>query len=140
MPSPYGSESFKFGIELVAETLKLQKQSAVESLTTALTALIGSESTSDMLTAAVLQLAETDPDACRWSLRTFSTLNFHLDLKEEILMFATKKLIGKGFFLGQHFSLTATGGIVMTKNAQAALMADTTASDWLFLEQILQAE
>lgn len=139
MPISYSSESFNFGIELVIETLKLQKQLAVESLTTALTALLGSESTSDMLTAAVFQLAETDPDTCRWTLRTFSTLKFYLDLREEILIFATKKLIGKGFFLGQHFSFTATGKIAMTKNAQAALMAVTTASDWLFLEEILQA-
>lgn len=137
MPNPDNSESFNFSIQLVTETLKLQKQSAVESLTTTLTALLGSKSTSDMLTAAVLQLAETDPDTCRWTLRTFSNLSFHFDLREEILMFATKKLMGKGFFLGQDFSVTSTGGIVMTKNAQAALMAVTTASDWLFLEEIL---
>ena len=140
MLSSYGSESFNFSIELVAETLKLQKQPAVESLTTALTAILGSESTSEILTAALFQLAETDPDTCRWTLRTFSTLSFYLDLKEGILMFATRKLMSKGFFFGKHFSFTATGGIVMTKKAQAALIAVTTASDWLFLEEILEAK
>lgn len=140
VPNLNDSEWFKLGLKLVIEVLKLQEQSMVESIAVSLTTQLGSESTTDILTAAVFQLAETDPDICRWSWRTFSHLNFHLDLKEEILMFATKKLIGRGFILGQHFSLTGTGGIVMTKSAQAAFREATTASDWIFLEEILQAE
>lgn len=138
MPNKNDSEWFNSGLELVIEALKFQKQSVVESVADSLTTLLGPASTTDILTAAVFQLSETDPDTCRWTLRTFSTLNFHLDLIEEILMFTVKKLIGKGFILGQHFSVTSTGRIVMTKSTQTALMEGTTASDWIFLEEILQ--
>jgi len=134
------AEWFNLSLELIIEALKLQKQSVVESIAVSLTTLLGSKSTADILTAAVFQLAETDPVICRWSWQTFSHLNFHLGLREEIQMFVTKKLISKGFLLGQHFSLTSTGGIVTSKNAQTALREGTTAADWLFLEEILQVE
>lgn len=134
------AEWFGLYLNLIIEALKLQKQSVVESIAIYLITQLGFKPTADILTAAVLQLAETDPDICHWSWQTFSHLNFHLGLREEIQLFATKKLTSKGFLLGQHFSLTATGGIVMTKDAETALREGTTSSDWLFLEAILQAE
>ncbi|MBV8882441.1 MAG: hypothetical protein JO235_00350 [Chroococcidiopsidaceae cyanobacterium CP_BM_RX_35] len=138
MPELNDAEWFYLNLELIIEALKLQEHSVVECIAVYLITQLGFESTADILTAAVFQLSETDPDICRWSWQTFSHLNFHLGLRDEIQMFATRKLISKGFLLGQHFSLTATGGIVMTKNAQTALREGTTAADWLFLEAILQ--
>lgn len=103
-----------------------------------LTTLLGYEYTTDILTAAVFQLAETDFDTCRWALRNFYDLKLHLHITEGIVMFAAQTLIDKGFVLGQDFSATPDSGILIKKNAKSALMKEISALDCLFLEEISQ--
>lgn len=131
-------ERFNFHIELVIDALKRQDKPLVALVEEFLTTLFGSEYTMDILTAAMFQLAETDPYTCRWSLQNFYDLKLHSDITEGVIMFAFKKLIAKGFIFGQDFSVTATGGVFINKYAKAALKEGTSASDWLFLEKILQ--
>lgn len=131
-------EAVNFYFELIITTWKFKSEAVVKSVEDYLVALLGSEYTTDILTAAVFQLAETDPDTCRWALRTDSTLNFRQEITEGVVRFAVKKLIDKGFILCQDFSLTSTGGIVITKNAQVALLEGSCTSDRIFLEEISQ--
>lgn len=131
-------ERFNFHIELVIDALKRQSKALVALVEDFLTTLFGSEYTTDILTAAMFQLAETDPYTCRWALRNFYDLKLHRDITEGVVMFAAKKIIGLGFLLGQDFSVTSNGGILIKKYASAALREGTSASDWLFLEEILQ--
>ena len=130
-------ERFNFHIELVIDALKRQEKTLVALVEEFLTTLFGSEYTTDILTAAMFHLAESDPYTCRWSLQNFYDLNLHSGITEGIVMFAVKKLIAKGFIFGQDFSVTASG-IFINKYAKAALKESTSASDWLFLEEILQ--
>lgn len=132
------SERFNFHIELIIDAFKLQNKAMVESFKDFLTTVFDPEYTTDILTAAVFQLAETDPENCRWALRNLYDLKLHHDIKEGVVRFATQKLISKGFIPGQDFSATQNGEIVINKNALATLMKVTSASDHLFIEQISQ--
>lgn len=131
-------EPFNFDVELIIDALKSQNKALLESFKTSFTNLLGSKYTIDLLAAAVFHLSETDPDTCRWALRNFYNLKLHRDITEGIVMFATQKLINRGFTLGQDFSITQTGEIAINKSAKAALMTDTSASDRIFLEEVSQ--
>lgn len=131
-------ERFNFHTELVIDALKLHDKAMAESFKDFLTRIFDPTYTTDIVTAAVFQLAETDPETCRWALRNFYNLELHRDITEGVVRFATQKLISKGFILGQDFSATQNGGIVINKNAKAALMESTLASDHLFFEEISQ--
>lgn len=138
MHSTNDLEPLDFDVELIVDALKSQDKALVESFEYFFTTLFGPKYTTDILTAAVFQLAETDLDACRWALRNFYDLKLHHEIIEGIVMFAAQKLIDKGFILGQDFSINKTGEIVLTQSAKAVLMADTLSSDHIFIEEILQ--
>lgn len=138
MQNTNDSERFKFHIELVIDAFKLQDKAMLESFKDFFTTLFCPEYTTDILTAAVFQLAETDPENCRWALHNFYDLKLNRDIIEGFVRFATQKLISKGFILGQDFSATKNGGIVIKKNAKAALIEATSASDHIFIEEISQ--
>ncbi|MBW4564538.1 MAG: hypothetical protein KME32_26075 [Mojavia pulchra JT2-VF2] len=130
-------ESFNLQIELMVDTLKLQNKAILKSVEELLAALIGFEYTSDILMAAVLQLSETDADACRWTLRNLHDIQ-HLDVIEELTKFAVKKLISRGFIFGQDFSMTPNSRIILNRNAMDVLIAGTSIADSLLLEEISQ--
>lgn len=138
MYKPKNLEPFKFDIDLIIDALKLHDKALLESFEVLFTTLLGSRYTRDILTAAVFQIAETDPETCRWALRNFYDLKLHGDITEGVRRFAIQKLIGKGFIFGQDFSVTLNGGILINKNARAALIEVTSASEHLFIEEISQ--
>jgi len=78
-------EQFKSHIELVIDTLKLHEKALVALVEDWLTTLFSSEYTTEILTAAVFQLAEIDLYTCRWALRNFYNLKLHRDITEELL-------------------------------------------------------
>lgn len=121
----------------MVNTLKLQNKAILKSVEKLLADLIGFEYTSDILMAAVLQLSETDADTCRWALGNLHYIQ-HLDVIEEIIMFAVKELIGKGLIFGQDFSITSNRRIILNRNAMNALMEGTSSADFLLLEEISQ--
>jgi len=136
--NPNDLEPFNFDVELVIDALKSQDKALLKSFECCFTTLFGSKYTKDILTAAVFQLAETDLDTCRWTLRNFYNLKLQHGVIEGVVMFAAQKLIGKGFILGQDFSLSHSGEIFINKNAKAALMTGTSEVDHIFLEEISQ--
>ena len=138
VPNTNDLEPLTFDVELIIDALKSQDKALLKSFEYFFTTLFSPKYTKDILTAAVFQLAETDVDTCRWVLHSFYDLKLHYDITEGIVMFAAQKLIDKGFILGQDFSVTQTGEIVLNKNANAALMAGTSASDHIFFEEISQ--
>jgi hypothetical protein len=130
-------ERFNHQTELMVYILKFQNKAILKSVEELLAALIGFEYTSDILMAAVLQLSETDADTCRWTLRNLHALQ-HLDVIEELSMFAVKKLIAQGFIFGRDFSITPNSKIILNKNAMDDLMAGTSTADSVLLEEISQ--
>lgn len=130
-------EHFNFQVELMVHTLKLQNKAILKSVEKLLAEVVGFAHTSDILMAAILHLSETDADTCRWTLRNLPDIQ-HLDVIEEISMFAVKKLIGKGLIFGRDFSITPNSRIILNRNTMNALMLGTSTADSLLLEEITQ--
>ena len=125
-------------IDIDGITYTLEIEALMRFLKELITTLQASETTADVLTKVMYQLAETDLDTCRWVLDNFYDLEAYLELIEKIAKFATKILIDKGFIPGQDFSANPAGGILIKRKASAVLMEETAAFDRLLLEDILQ--
>ncbi len=132
------TEEFNLSITLIIGALKLQDKELVKSCEKTLTELLGSDYTSDIMTAVVFQLAQTDPETFDWTWQNFYSLNACRHLIKGIVMFAVKKLINQGFILGQDFSINHTGKIWIGKKAKAVLLEKSSATDRIFLKEILQ--
>lgn len=132
------AEEFNLSVALLVDIFKLKNEPLVESCRQTFIALFGYEYTTDVMTAAVFQLAATDSDTCHWTLHTFYELDACLKLIEGALKFAVQKLIGLGFVLGKDFSASADGEILLNHAAKTALLENVSDADWNFLEEILQ--
>ncbi|NET58499.1 MAG: hypothetical protein F6K47_20795 [Symploca sp. SIO2E6] len=132
------TEKFNLSITLIIGALKLQDKVLVKSCEKTLSDLLGSEYTSDIMTAVVFQLAQTDPDTFNWTWQNFYGLDACRNLIKGIVMFAVKKLINQGYILGQDFSINPTGTIWLCPKVKAALLEKSSATDRIFLEKILQ--
>lgn len=130
-------ERFNVEIELLVHALKLQDKAIFKSVEEFLAELIGFELISDILMAALLHLSETDAETCRWTLRHLHELQ-HLDVTEELAMFAVRELIAKGLIFGRDFSMTSNSRIILSRNAMDVLTEGTSTADFLLLEEILQ--
>lgn len=69
-------------IEIAVDVFKSQNLALVRSLKDFLTVLSSPKSIEEVLVAAIYQLAETEPGACRWLLNHTSCLEPELDLAE----------------------------------------------------------
>ncbi|MFH7026064.1 MAG: hypothetical protein ACHBN1_11830 [Heteroscytonema crispum UTEX LB 1556] len=130
-------ELFQFSLGKVIHILKLQNKTLVESHEKTITALLGSDYTANLFTAAILELSATDPDTLHWTFENFSTLHACTCLLEAVTRFAIQKLMKIGFVLGKDFSANSQGQILLNENAQTLLMESTSASDRLLLQKIL---
>jgi hypothetical protein len=130
-------ELFHFHLERVIYALKFQDKQLVEYWIEHLHLSLDYQYTDSLLTAAVFELSATDTDTCRWVLDNFSDCPPYTDLFESVTRFAIGKLIQKGFILGQDFSFTSEGKILLNENTKTTLMTDTSASDSLLLEKVL---
>jgi len=132
------TEEFDSSVALLVDIFKVKNKALVESCRKTFIALFGSDYTTDVMTAAVFQLAATDSDTCHWTLHTFYELDACLKLIEEALKFATQKLISLGFILGQDFSANANGEIMLNRAAKKALLENISDAAWNFLKEISQ--
>ena len=117
--------------------IKLQNKGLVKSCEETLIFLLGFECTVDIMTIAVLQLSKTNPDLCRWLLRSSTELNACEELFQCSLWLATNILIKKGFIIGQDFSVTHTDKMLINQEAKAALLEEALPSERIFLEEVL---
>ncbi|MGL4621612.1 hypothetical protein [Chroococcidiopsis sp.] len=132
------TEDFNLTVALLVDIFKIKNKALVESCHTTFIALFGSDYTTDVMTAAVFQLAATDADTCHWALHNFYELDACLKLIEGALKFAIQRLISLGFILGKDFSANANGEILLNRAAKLALLDNVSDADWNFLEEILQ--
>ncbi len=129
---------FNTVVGMIVNVLILQDKELVKTCEQTLIGLLGSEETTHIMNAAMFQLAEIAPDTCYWTWRNFPHLNSCLDLKEYIVMFAAQKLIEEGFILGQDFSSTSNGDILLNEKAKSALKRNSHSCEWVFLEEVLE--
>jgi hypothetical protein len=107
------------------------------SLKDFLTVLPNAKCVEEVLTVAFYQLAETDPDICRWLLRNSDYLSPELDLVEVAVNLTLTKLRNQGFVPGQDFNFQPNSPLQLSEPAKVVLMADNCAGDRILLEEIL---
>lgn len=125
-------------VELAIDVFKTQTPALVNSLKDFLTVLPSPTCVEEVLAAALHQLAEIDPNACRWLLRNASYLEPELDIVDLAMKFALTKLEHQGFILDRDFKFEKNGRLHISEEALAELMIGNSACDRLLLEEILQ--
>lgn len=125
-------------VELATDVFKTQNKELVNSLKDFLTVLPSPKCVEKVLATAIHQLAETDPDACRWLLGNSYYLEPELDVVALAMKFAFTKLNNQGLVLGQDFSFEASGRLNISEKAKAQLLSGNSACDRLLIEEILQ--
>ncbi|KYC41281.1 hypothetical protein WA1_22720 [Scytonema hofmannii PCC 7110] len=132
-------QEFNAAINLFVNILKFKDRDLVETCEQVLMNLMGSKYTQNIMNAALFQLAGTAPDTCQWIWQNFPYLDACITLKEYVVMLAVQKLISQGFVLGQDFSTTADGELLVNQNARAVLMQSISDADRVFVTEILDA-
>jgi hypothetical protein len=125
-------------IELAIDVFKAQTPTLVNSLKDFFTVLPSPKCVEEILATALYQLADTDPDACRWLLRHPHYLKPELDLVELAIQFAREKLQAQGFVPEQDFKFESNGKLDASDRAKARLIVDNSTAERLILEEILQ--
>ncbi len=131
------SESHEPHVGLAIDVFKTQNLALVVSLKDFLTVFPNPRCIEEILIAAIYQLADVDPDACRWLLRNCSYLEPEVDLMELTIKLALKKLKNEGFVLGRDFSLESNSRLNISEAAKMRLMIEDSVCDRLLLEEIL---
>jgi hypothetical protein len=124
-------------VELAIDVFKTQTPALVGSLKDFLTVLPNPKCVEQVLTTAIYELAETDPDACRWLLRNPRYLEPELDLIEVAIKLALTKLQNQGLVLDQDFNFEPNSRLNVNEKVKAELMVGNSAGDRLLLEEIL---
>jgi hypothetical protein len=124
-------------VELAIDVFKTQTPALVGSLKDFLTVLPNPKCVEQVLTTAIYELAETDPDACRWLLRNPRYLEPELDLIEVAIKLALTKLQNQGLVLDQDFKFEPNSRLNVNEKVKAELMVGNSAGDRLLLEEIL---
>ena len=130
--------TYDIHLELAVDVFKSQNPALVISLKNFLTVLPNPKCVEDVLTAAIYNLAKTEPEACRWILRHSYYLKPEVDLVEVASRLALTKLQKQGFVLNQDFKFEANSCLQVSEKAKAGLMVENSAGDRLLLEEILQ--
>ncbi|MDV2995298.1 MAG: hypothetical protein N4J56_004952 [Chroococcidiopsis sp. SAG 2025] len=125
-------------VELAVDVFKTQTPTLISSLKDFFTALPSPKCVEEILAMALYQLADTDPDACRWLLRHPQYLEPELDLVEWATQFALKKLQAQGFVREQDFQFEPNGKLNACDRAKVKLSAGNSTAEKLILEEILQ--
>jgi hypothetical protein len=109
-------------VELAIDVFKTQTPALVGSLKDFLTVLPNPKCVEQVLTTAIYQLAEADPDACRWLLRNPRYLEPELDLVEVAIKLALTKLQNQGLVLDQDFNFEPNSRLNVNEKVKAELM------------------
>jgi hypothetical protein len=125
-------------VELAIDVFKTQNPALLISLKDFLTVLPNPKCVEEVLTAAIYQLAETDPDACCWLLRNSCYLEPEVDLVEMARKLALTKLQNQGLVPGRDFKFEQNSRLQVSEQAKASLMVENSVGDRLLLEEILQ--
>jgi hypothetical protein len=124
-------------IGLAVDILRVQDRESIQALKDFLTVLPNPCFIEDVLISAIYQLAEIDPEACRWILRHSSYLMPELDIKSYAMQWLGFKLHTLGLKFNQDFQFGETPLLQLTEQAQLALNHHLCMGDRLILQEIL---
>jgi hypothetical protein len=122
---------------VAVEVFKTQNLAAIQSLKKFLTALPSPSYIRDALLQAIYELAEQDPEACRWILHHHQHLEPELNLIEIARFVVTERLQSQGWIFTQDFNFTASGTLEAGEPIKVALLEEVAIGDRLIIEEIL---
>lgn len=122
---------------VAVEVFKSQNLGAIRSLKKFLTALPSPSYITDALLQAIYELAEQDPEACRWILHHHHHLEPELNLMEVTRFIATERLQSQGWIFTQDFNFTVNGTLEAGEAIKVALLEEASIGDRLLIEEIL---
>lgn len=132
------AKAYETHFELAIDVFKAQNPALIIALKDFLTVLPNPKCIEEVLTAAIYELATTEPDACRWLLRNSCYLKPEVDLEEVASNLALTKLQKQGFIPDKDFKLEPNSRLKVSDRARAGLMKENSVADRLILEEILQ--
>lgn len=130
-------ENRQLYIELSVDVLKNQDRKALEFLKNFLTVLPSLTEISAVLMAAIEQLAQTDPESCRWILRHPQYLMPELDLLAWGQQILTSQLQTGKLMPERDFLFDKNANILLTKEAKLRLIASLLDVECLILEETI---
>lgn len=131
-------QEFNSAVALFAYVLKSRDKALVETCEQTLISILGSTCTTNVMNAAMFELAESAPETCKWVWQNFPDLEAGISLKEHFFIFTVQKLIRLGFVLGQDFSATNEGTILINKTVKLVLFQSISDADSILIEEIIQ--
>ncbi len=130
------SELFNFSLTKTINALKTQNKTRVESCEKTFTALLGSNYTANVFTAAILELSEIDITTFHWTIENFSHLKACDHLLEVVTGLTVQKLLKAGFILGKDFS-ASQGQLLVQEDARNFLMESKSNTERLLITKLL---
>lgn len=131
-PSNYGAFQ-----RVAMEVFKTHNPEAIGSLKKFLTALPSPTYIKTVLLQAIYQLAEQDPETCRWVLSHHQDLEPELNLIEVAKQIATEQLQSQGLILTQDFNFAVDGKLEASEPVKIALLEGVSVGSRLLIEEIL---
>lgn len=130
-------EQFYSDLKRVIYILQFQDKNLAESWLSQLNSNLKPEYLESCLTAAIFELSVTDINTFHWVLDNLSDWQTYTQLLQKVTKFIIQKLIKKGFILGQHFSATFEGKILIDEKATDEIMSDVSETDNLLIKKVL---
>ncbi|OKH56086.1 hypothetical protein NIES2101_02210 [Calothrix sp. HK-06] len=130
------SELFNFSLTKTISALKTQNKTRVESCEKAFIALLGSNYTVNVFTAAILELSEIDIAAFHWTIENFSHLKACNYLLEAVTGLTIQKLLKAGFIPGKDFS-ASQGQLLVNEDVRNVLMDSKSDTERLLIKKLL---
>jgi hypothetical protein len=132
--NPADYEAFR---GVAVDVLKTQNLTAIQSLKKFLTALPSPSYIRAVLLQSIYQLAEEDPEACRWVIYHRRALKPELDLVHVIQNIVLEHLQRWELMLNRDFSFTPDGQLQANDEIVALLVQELSVGARLLLEEIL---
>jgi hypothetical protein len=131
------TESLELDLKLITRALRCQNNSLIEFCHNKLNCLKGSEYTKMIFAAALLEVAETDPDSFYWNVENLTELECYTQLLDELVLALVRQLMEKNYILGYDFSMSGTRKIMLKKRAKLMLMRKATDLERILLKKVL---
>lgn len=122
---------------VAVEVFKARSLDSIRSLKKFLTALPSPSYIRRALLQAIYQLADQDPETCRWLLQHRHYLEPELNLMEVAQQVVTEQLQSQGLTLNQDFKFTLDEQLEATEPIKMTLLQEVSVGDRLLLEEIL---
>lgn len=132
------SELFNFSLTKTINALKTQNKTRVESCEKTFTALLGSNYTVNVFTAAILELSEIDITAFHWTIENFSHLKACDYLLEAVTGLTIQKLLKARFIPGEDFSSNSQGQLLVNEEVKKFLLMESKSNtERLLIQKLL---